>query len=155
MARAECHDAAAVKALALPAFALMSGIASRIAARMSLFTPFTLGNVTLRNRIVVSPMCEYSACDGVPDDWHLVHLGSRAVGGAGLVFTEATAVSPEGRISPVDTGLWNQVQQNAWKRIADFVHAQGALSGIQLAHAGRKGSTEAPWRGGKAVAAVE
>ena len=155
MARAECHDDAAVKALALPAFALMSGIASRIAARMSLFTPFTLGNVTLRNRIVVSPMCEYSACDGVPDDWHLVHLGSRAVGGAGLVFTEATAVSPEGRISPVDTGLWNQVQQNAWKRIADFVHAQGALSGIQLAHAGRKGSTEAPWRGGKAVAAVE
>jgi len=120
---------------------------------MSLFTSFTLGNVTLRNRIVVSPMCEYSAVDGEPNDWHLVHLGSRAVGGAALVFTEATAVSPEGRISPVDTGLWNDVQQAAWKRIADFIHRQGAVSGIQLAHAGRKGSTEAPWRGGKAVAA--
>jgi len=122
---------------------------------MSLFTPYTLGNVTLRNRIVVSPMCEYSAVDGVPNDWHLVHLGSRAVGGAALVFTEATAVSPEGRISPADTGLWNDPQQVAWKRIVDFIHAQGAVSGIQLAHAGRKGSTEVPWRGGKAVAGAD
>src|SRR4051812_50147314 len=79
-----------------------------------LFEPLALGDVTLRNRIAISPMCEYSAVDGMPDDWHLVHLGSRAVGGAGLVFTEATAVSPEGRISPADTGLWNDAQQVAW-----------------------------------------
>jgi 2,4-dienoyl-CoA reductase-like NADH-dependent reductase (Old Yellow Enzyme family) len=118
---------------------------------MSLFAPYTIGNVTLRNRIVVSPMCEYSAIDGVPNDWHLVHLGSRAVGGAGLVFTEATAVSPEARISPADTGLWNDAQQSAWQRIVDFIHSQGAVAGIQLAHAGRKGSTDVPWRGGKAV----
>lgn len=99
--------------------------------------------------------CEYSAVGGVPNDWHLVHLGSRAVGGAGLVFTEATAVSPEGRISPADTGIWNDAQQAAWKRIVDFIHAQGAVSGIQLAHAGRKGSTEVPWRGGKAVVGAD
>jgi 2,4-dienoyl-CoA reductase-like NADH-dependent reductase (Old Yellow Enzyme family) len=117
-----------------------------------LFEPYLLGDVTLRNRIAVSPMCEYSAVDGMPNDWHLVHLGSRAVGGAGLVFTEATAVSPEGRISPGDTGLWNGAQQDAWKRIAAFIAAQGAVPGIQLAHAGRKGSTEVPWRGGKALA---
>jgi 2,4-dienoyl-CoA reductase-like NADH-dependent reductase (Old Yellow Enzyme family) len=117
-----------------------------------LFDPFFLGDVVLRNRIVVSPMCQYSAVDGVPDDWHLVHLGSRAVGGAGLVFTEATAVSPEGRISPADTGLWNDTQQEAWTRIAGFIAAQGAVPGIQLAHAGRKGSTSAPWQGGGAVA---
>ena len=122
---------------------------------MRLFDTPTFGDVTLRNRIVVSPMCEYSAVDGVPDDWHLVHLGSRAVGGAGLVFTEATAVSPEGRISPGDTGLWNDVQRDAWARIAGFVAAQGAAPGIQLAHAGRKGSTYVPWRGGKALAASE
>src|SRR5450432_4123509 len=118
---------------------------------MSLFAPLTFGNVTLRNRIVVSPMCEYSAIDGVPNDWHLVHLGSRAVGGAGLVFTEATAVSAEGRISPGDTGLWNDAQQSAWARIAGFVGNQGAVPGIQLAHAGRKGSTDVTWRGGKAL----
>jgi 2,4-dienoyl-CoA reductase-like NADH-dependent reductase (Old Yellow Enzyme family) len=118
---------------------------------MQLFQPYTLGDVVLRNRIAVSPMCEYSATDGMPGDWHLVHLGSRAVGGAGLVFTEATAVSPEGRISPGDTGLWNDAQQAAWARIAAFITAQGAVPGIQLAHAGRKGSTEVPWRGGKAL----
>lgn len=116
---------------------------------MHLFEPLTIGDVTLRNRIAVSPMCEYSAVDGVPNDWHLVHLGSRAVGGAGLVFTEATGVSPEGRISPGDTGLWNDAQQAAWARIVDFIDAQGAVAGIQLAHAGRKASTDAPWRGGK------
>jgi len=116
-----------------------------------LFDPYLLGDVTLRNRIAVSPMCEYSAVDGMPNDWHLVHLGSRAVGGAGLVFTEATAVSPEGRISPGDTGLWNDTQQAAWARIAAFIAAQDAVPGIQLAHAGRKGSTEVPWRGGKAL----
>jgi 2,4-dienoyl-CoA reductase-like NADH-dependent reductase (Old Yellow Enzyme family) len=118
---------------------------------MHLFQPLTLGNVTLRNRIAVSPMCEYSAVDGLPNDWHLVHLGSRAVGGAGLVFSEATAVSPEGRISSGDTGLWNDLQQAAWARIAAFVAAQGAVPGIQLAHAGRKGSTQVPWAGGKAL----
>lgn len=118
-----------------------------------LLAPITIGDLTLRNRIVVSPMCEYSAIDGVPNDWHLVHLGSRAVGGAGLVFTEATGVSAEGRISPADTGLWNEAQQTAWTRIVEFMRAQGAATGIQLAHAGRKASTEAPWRGGKALAA--
>ncbi len=120
---------------------------------MSLFTPLELGNIKLRNRIVVSPMCEYSAKDGVPDDWHLVHLGSRAVGGAGLVFTEATSVSPQGRISAADTGLWNDVQQGAWQRITAFVRAHGAAAGIQLAHAGRKASTEVPWHGGKPLTA--
>ncbi|MEP6482985.1 MAG: NADH:flavin oxidoreductase/NADH oxidase [Rudaea sp.] len=120
---------------------------------MHLFDRVRFGNVELRNRVVVSPMCEYCAEDGVPNDWHLVHLGSRAVGGAGLVFTEATAVSPEGRISPGDTGLWNDAQQQAWQRIAHFIADQGAAPGIQLAHAGRKGSTEVPWRGGKALAA--
>jgi 2,4-dienoyl-CoA reductase-like NADH-dependent reductase (Old Yellow Enzyme family) len=116
---------------------------------MHLFKPLTIGNVVLRNRIAISPMCEYSALDGMPDDWHLVHLGSRAVGGAGLVFTEATAVSPEGRISPADTGIWNDAQGDAWSRIAAFIAKQGAVPGIQLAHAGRKASTDAPWRGGK------
>lgn len=119
---------------------------------MTLLAPFKIGDVTLRNRIVVSPMCEYSAVEGVPTDWHLVHLGSRAVGGAGLVFTEATAVSPEGRISPADTGLWNDAQQSAWSRIVDFIHGQKAAAGIQLAHAGRKAATDVPWRGGKPLA---
>jgi len=122
---------------------------------MHLFEPVTLGDVVLRNRIVVSPMCEYSAVDGVPDDWHLVHLGSRAVGGAGLVFTEATAVSAEGRISLGDTGIWNETQREAWQRIAAFLAAQGAVPGIQLAHAGRKASTEVPWRGGKPLTAEQ
>ncbi|MGN6730271.1 MAG: NADH:flavin oxidoreductase/NADH oxidase [Rhodanobacteraceae bacterium] len=113
-----------------------------------LLEPVTLGTLKLRNRIVVSPMCQYSSPGGVPTDWHLVHLGSRAVGGAGLVFTEATAVSPEGRISPEDTGIWNERQVAAWSRIARFIRGQGAAAGIQLAHAGRKASTDAPWRGG-------
>jgi 2,4-dienoyl-CoA reductase-like NADH-dependent reductase (Old Yellow Enzyme family) len=106
-----------------------------------LFSPITLRDVTVRNRVWVAPMCQYSAIDGVPNDWHLVHLGSFARGGAGLVFTEATAVVPEGRISPEDTGLWNDEQQAVWARIVDFVHEQGATAGIQLAHAGRKAST--------------
>jgi 2,4-dienoyl-CoA reductase-like NADH-dependent reductase (Old Yellow Enzyme family) len=122
---------------------------------MRLFEPLTFGDVTIRNRIAVSPMCEYSAEEGVPNDWHLVHLGSRAVGGAGLVFTEATAVSPEGRISPADTGLWNDAQRDAWARIARFIASQGAVPGIQLAHAGRKASTDAPWRGGKPLTAEQ
>jgi len=117
-----------------------------------LFQPFQQRSLTLGNRIVVSPMCQYSASDGVPDDWHLVHLGSRAVGGAAVVFTEATAVSPEGRISPEDTGIWNEAQARAWARIARFVSSQGAIPAMQLAHAGRKASTHAPWRGHGAVA---
>lgn len=113
-----------------------------------LFSPFTLRGVTFRNRLWVSPMCQYSAKDGVPNAWHLVHLGSRAVGGAGLVLAEATGVVPEGRISPEDTGLWNDEQERAWAPIAAFIKESGARAGIQLAHAGRKASTAAPWRGG-------
>ena len=112
-----------------------------------LFSPLVLRSVTARNRAWVAPMCQYSAFDGVPNDWHLVHLGSFARGGAGLVLTEATAVSPEGRISPVDTGIWNDGQAQAWSRIVDFVHGQGAPVGMQLAHAGRKASTRPPFEG--------
>ncbi|MEO8055967.1 MAG: NADH:flavin oxidoreductase/NADH oxidase [Acidobacteriota bacterium] len=118
-----------------------------------LFEPLRLRDVTFRNRIFVSPMCMYSAGDGVPNDWHLVHLGSRAVGGAALVIAEATGVSPEGRISPGDTGLWNGAQVDAFRRIAAFVSAQGAVPAIQLAHAGRKASTHVPWKGGGVLAA--
>ncbi|MGZ3141841.1 NADH:flavin oxidoreductase/NADH oxidase [Lentzea chajnantorensis] len=105
-----------------------------------LFSPLTLRGVTLPNRIAVSPMCQYSVDqeDGVPTDWHLVHLGSRAVGGAGLVIAEATAVVPEGRISPQDTGIWNDEQVAAWRRVTSFIKAQGSVPGIQLGHAGRK-----------------
>ena len=118
-----------------------------------LFTPLRLRGVTFRNRIFVSPMCMYSAEDGVPNDWHFVHLGSRAVGGAALVIVEATGVSAEGRISPGDTGLWNDAQTEAFRRIASFVSARGAVPGIQLAHAGRKASTDEPWKGGRPLAA--
>src|SRR3954452_2601957 len=117
-----------------------------------LFTPIRLGELDIRNRAWVSPMCQYSAEDGMPDSWYLVHLGSLARGGAGLVFTEASAVVPEGRISPQDTGIWNDEQQQAWASIVDFVHGQGARAGIQLAHAGRKASTLAPWHGRGPVA---
>ncbi len=117
-----------------------------------LFSPLTLRELTLRNRVFVSPMCQYSCVDGVPGDWHLAHLGARAAGGAGLVIAEATAVSPEGRISPADCGLWNDAQAQAWARIARFVRSQGAAAGIQLAHAGRKASTAVPWDGGAALA---
>ena len=117
-----------------------------------LLSPYTLRGVTARNRIWVAPMCQYSAVDGMPGDWHLVHLGARAVGGAGVVFTEATAVSPEGRISPQDTGIWTDEQAGAWARTVAFVQSQGALAGIQLAHAGRKGSSRRPWEGRGAVA---
>ncbi|ASR44813.1 oxidoreductase [Xanthomonas citri pv. mangiferaeindicae] len=120
-----------------------------------LFSPLAQRALTLRNRIAVSPMCQYSAVDGMPDHWHLVHLGSRAVGGAGLVIAEATAVLPEGRISPDDVGLWNDAQTQAWAPIAAFVRAQGAVPGVQLAHAGRKASTYAPWRGHGAVAEAD
>jgi len=112
-----------------------------------ILSPIKIGSLEFKNRMVVSPMCQYSAMDGVPNDWHLVHLGSRAVGGAALVFTEATAVSPEGRISPADLGLWNDEQAKAFKRITNFIKSQGAIPGIQLAHAGRKASTKVPWTG--------
>jgi 2,4-dienoyl-CoA reductase-like NADH-dependent reductase (Old Yellow Enzyme family) len=112
-----------------------------------LFSSLKIRNVELKNRIVVSPMCQYSSINGFPTDWHLVHLGSRAVGGAGLIFTEATAVSPEGRISPDDAGIWNDQQANAYKRITSFIKSQNAVPGIQLAHAGRKASTYSPWKG--------
>ena len=113
-----------------------------------LFTPLALRSVTFRNRIFVSPMCQYSSCDGLPTEWHMVHLGSRAVGGAGLVMVEATAVSPVGRISPDDSGIWSDSHADAFSPIARFIAEQGAVAGIQLAHAGRKASTDAPWRGG-------
>jgi 2,4-dienoyl-CoA reductase-like NADH-dependent reductase (Old Yellow Enzyme family) len=110
-----------------------------------LFAPLTLRGVTLPNRIAVSPMCEYSSEDGFASDWHFVHLGSRAVGGAGLVFTEASAVTPEGRISPQDLGIWSDLHIPPLKRITDFLHAQGSYAGMQLAHAGRKSSMARPW----------
>ena len=117
-----------------------------------LFDPFTLRGVTFRNRLGVSPMCQYSSTDGFADDWHLVHLGSRAVGGAGLVMTEATAVEARGRISPEDLGLWKDEHVPALARITRFLRGQGAAAGVQLAHAGRKASTARPWEGGKPVA---
>jgi len=110
-----------------------------------LFEPLHLRGVQLRNRIGVSPMCQYSASDGMPNAWHLVHLGSRAVGGAGLVLTEGTAVSPEGRITPLDLGLWKDEQLPGHRQIAEFIASQGAVPGIQLAHAGRKASRVPPW----------
>jgi anthraniloyl-CoA monooxygenase len=118
-----------------------------------LFAPLTLRGLTLRNRIVVSPMCQYSAVEGVPQDWHLVHLGGLAVGGAGLVFAEATGVSAEGRITHGCTGIWDDAQEAAWKRIVAFVHRDSAARiGLQIAHAGRKASCELPWDGGKPLA---
>jgi 2,4-dienoyl-CoA reductase-like NADH-dependent reductase (Old Yellow Enzyme family) len=113
-----------------------------------LFDSFTLKSVTLRNRIGVSPMCMYSSDDGVANDWHLVHLGARAAGGAGLVIAEATAVSPEGRISPGDAGIWDEKHLAPLARINRFIKQQGAVPGIQLAHAGRKASAARPWDGG-------
>jgi 2,4-dienoyl-CoA reductase-like NADH-dependent reductase (Old Yellow Enzyme family) len=114
-----------------------------------LFAPLTLRGVTLRNRIVVSPMCQYSSVDGFANDWHLVHLGSRAVGGAAAVIAEASAVVPEGRISPDDLGIWKDEHTDMLARVFRFIEERGAVPGIQLAHAGRKASTSAPWKGGK------
>jgi len=113
-----------------------------------LFQPYKLRSVELRNRIVISPMCQYSATDGLANNWHLVHLGSRATGGAGLIIQESTAVSPEGRITPHDLGLWNDAQMPKLQEIVSFIHAQGAVAGIQLGHAGRKASHQRPWDGG-------
>jgi 2,4-dienoyl-CoA reductase-like NADH-dependent reductase (Old Yellow Enzyme family) len=113
-----------------------------------LFSSLKLRDLTFRNRIFVAPMCQYSSNDGFPTNWHLVHLGSRAVGGAGLVMVEATAVSPQGRISPDDSGIWSDEHAAAFAPIVRFIQEQGAAAGIQLAHAGRKASTDLPWRGG-------
>jgi 2,4-dienoyl-CoA reductase-like NADH-dependent reductase (Old Yellow Enzyme family) len=117
-----------------------------------LFSTLKLRDLTIRNRIFVSPMCQYSSRDGLPTSWHLVHLGSRAVGGAGLVMVEATAVSPQGMISPDDSGIWSDVHAEAYAPIARFIREQSAVAGIQLAHAGRKASTDLPWLGGGPLA---
>ena len=117
----------------------------------NLFDPLPIRDLTLANRIVVSPMCEYSSTDGFANDWHLVHLGSRAVGGAGLIMTEAAAVTAEGRISPGDLGIWKDEHVEFLGRITRFIHSQGSVAGIQLAHAGRKASTYRPWDGDGAV----
>lgn len=119
---------------------------------IDLLTPLTIRGVTFRNRIVMSPMCQYVAQDGLASDWHLVHLGSRAAGGVALVVVEATAVLPEGRITPGDMGIWGDQHVEPLARIARFVHSQGAVAGIQLAHAGRKASCDAPWKGGAVLA---
>src|SRR3954447_11670905 len=130
----------------LVAHHMPSGMNRTRRSRVSkLFEPITLRALTVRNRVWVAPMCQYSATDGVPDEWHLVHLGARATGGFGLVMTEASAVVPEGRISPQDAGIWNDEQAQAWRRVVEFVHGQGAPIGMQLAHAGRKASTYRPW----------
>ncbi|MEJ2586399.1 MAG: NADH:flavin oxidoreductase/NADH oxidase [Deltaproteobacteria bacterium] len=121
----------------------------------TLFSPIKLRDVTFKNRIFVSPMCQYSSHDGLPGDWHLVHLGSRAVGGAALVMVEATAVSPEGRISPWDSGMWSDEHGEAFKRITTFMKDQGCVPGLQLAHAGRKASTDVPWRGDRPLSDSE
>jgi 2,4-dienoyl-CoA reductase-like NADH-dependent reductase (Old Yellow Enzyme family) len=116
-----------------------------------LFEPIQIKGIELKNRIVVSPMCEYSSVDGFSNDWHLVHLGSRAVGGAALVITEATAVSPEGRITPDDLGIWKEGHIEGLRRITTFIESQGSVAGIQLAHAGRKASHSSPWKGGRMI----
>jgi len=121
----------------------------------NLFSPVTIKNITLKNRIVVSPMCQYSAVDGFASDYHLVHLGSRAIGGAGLIISEAASVSPEGRISPGDIGIWKDEHITMWKRITDFIHQHGAVAGMQLAHAGRKASFKAPWLDSKQISIAE
>lgn len=120
-----------------------------------LFSPIRIRELVFKNRIFVSPMCQYSAQNGLPNDWHLVHLGSRAVGGAGLVMAEATAVSPEGRISPGDTGIWSDAHSGAFRPITQFIKKQNAIPAIQLAHAGRKASTAEPWLGGKSLSPTE
>src|ERR1035438_10098243 len=121
-------------------------------SRPHLFEPLTIKSVTLRNRIGVSPMCDYSSVDGAATDWHLVHLGSRAVGGAGLVVAEASAVSPEGRITPGDAGIWAGKHVEPVARINRFIKEHGAVPGIQIAHAGRKASAARPWEGGAHLA---
>jgi 2,4-dienoyl-CoA reductase-like NADH-dependent reductase (Old Yellow Enzyme family) len=120
-----------------------------------LFTPFKLRGVEFRNRVFMSPMCQYCAQEGIPDDWHLVHLGSRAVGGAGQVMVEATAISPDGRITHGDLGIWSDKHVEAFRPITAFVEARGAVPAIQIAHAGRKASTDVPWQGGAPISPVK
>ena len=120
-----------------------------------LFDPLAIRDLTFANRVFVSPMCQYSSRDGYANDWHFVHLGSRAVGGAGLVLTEATAVLPEGRISPQDLGIWADGHIDMLSRIVSFIHEQGSIAGMQLAHAGRKASTRRPWEASEKVSEVE
>lgn len=129
----------------------MAAIDTSAASGPWLLRPLEIRGATLRNRIAVSPMCQYCSTGGFPDDWHLVHLGSRAVGGAGLVMAEATAVLPQGRISPHDLGLWSDAHAEAFKPVTAFIRRVGAVAGIQLAHAGRKGSCQEPWRGGTKI----
>lgn len=136
----------------LPASTIIESIMD---APAHLFSPLTLAGITLPNRIAVSPMCQYSCRDGFATDWHLVHLGSRAIGGAGLVFTEAAAVTPEGRISPQDLGLWKDDHIAPLARVVDFLHAHGARAGIQLAHAGRKASMSPPWEPNRVIPPAE
>jgi 2,4-dienoyl-CoA reductase-like NADH-dependent reductase (Old Yellow Enzyme family) len=126
-----------------------------VEATTHLFTPLSIRSVTFRNRIAVSSMCQYSAEDGFASDWHVVHLGSRAVGGAALVITEASAVAPEGRISRADLGIWKDQHVSNLRRVSGFIERQGAIAGIQLAHAGRKASTEIPWFGSRAVSIAD
>ena len=121
----------------------------------ALFSPLEIREVLFKNRIFVSPMCQYSSEDGMPNDWHMVHLGSRAAGGAALVIAEATSVSPAGRISPADSGMWEDKHAQAYRRITDFIKSQGSVPGIQLAHAGRKASTKIPWSGNGPLGAHE
>lgn len=120
-----------------------------------LFKPLKIKSIELKNRIVISPMCEYSSEDGFANDWHFVHLGSRAVGGAGLIISEAAAVSPEGRITPDDLGIWKDEHISELQKIVGFIHDNGSVAGVQLAHAGRKASHQSPWKGGGLVASNE
>ena len=120
-----------------------------------LFEPLRLRDVEFRNRVMVSPMCQYSSIDGLANDWHLVHLGTRAVGGASLVMVEATGVTPDARISPMDMGIWSDAHVEPFRRISRFIEERGAVPGIQLAHAGRKASTSEPWKGGNPVSPSE
>jgi 2,4-dienoyl-CoA reductase (NADPH2) len=137
-------------AVIIPTSGCVTGVDhDRNVPEVDLLSPLTIRGVTFRNRIGVSPMCQYSAEEGLADDWHLVHLGSRAVGGAGLVMVEATAVARDGRITPGDLGIWDDRHVEPLARIASFVHRTGAVAGIQLAHAGRKASCDLPWKGGQ------
>ncbi len=122
---------------------------------VDVLSPLTIRGVTFRNRIVMAPMCQYSALEGLANDWHLVHLGSRAAGGTGLVIVEATSVTWDGRITPGDVGIWDDQHIEPLRRIARFLHDQGAVAGIQLAHAGRKASCAAPWKGSAALKTAE
>lgn len=137
--------------LARPNSANADTVHDRELPEVDLLTPLQVRGVTFRNRIAMSPMCQYSAEEGMANDWHLVHLGSRAAGGVGLVMVEATAVTPEGRISPRDLGIWTDEHAEPLARIARFIRSQGAVAGIQLAHAGRKGSCDVPWTGGQSL----